>query len=214
MALMSDNNFNIINLIEMKKFLLIAAVALMGFNAAEAQNPKDLSKTWEKTITVPASQATIVEKLFTAWGKQFPGDYVDAFADYKKKPTWYTSGEGPYMIDFAPKNGYLNITATVQLELALTAVYWNLPNGNKLFGVFVNECHEGPGGTEDAICDCALAFYEYDANKGTMTPRADVSKKVLSVTSSPNLPKEGRDIEYWDEKSQSYKKIKWTGNGF
>ncbi len=53
----------------MKKFLLIAAAALMGFNTAEAQNPKDVSKTWEKTITVPASQASIVEKLFTAWGK-------------------------------------------------------------------------------------------------------------------------------------------------
>ncbi|MBQ1697452.1 MAG: hypothetical protein II075_06180 [Bacteroidales bacterium] len=198
----------------MKKFLLIAAAALIGFNAAEAQDPKDISKTWEKTITVPTSQATIVEKLFTAWGKQFPGDYVDAFIDFKKNPTWYTSGSGPYLIDFAPKNGYLNITATVQLELALTAVYWNLPNGNKLFGVTINECREAGEGPDDVECDFSLAFYEYDVKKGTMTPRADVVKKVLSVTNCPNLPKEGRDIEYWDEKSESHKKLKWTGNGF
>ncbi|MBO7567447.1 MAG: hypothetical protein J6T60_10190 [Bacteroidales bacterium] len=198
----------------MKKFLLITAAALMGFNAANAQSPEDVSKTWEKTITVPESQATIIEKLFTAWGKQFPGDYVDAFADFKKKPTWYTSGEGPYIIDFAPKNGYLNITATVQLELALTAVYWNLPNGNKLFGLTINECHEGGEGPDDAECEFALAFYEYNATKGTMTPRPDLVKKVLGQTDYVNLPKEGRDLEYYDRKSESYKTIKWTGNGF
>ena len=198
----------------MKKFLLIAAAALLGFTAANAQAPNDVNKTWEKTITVPASQATIVEKLFTAWGKQFPGDYVDAFADFKKKPTWYTSGEGPYIIDFAPKNGYLNITATVQLELALTAVYWNLPNGNKLFGVTINECHEGGEGPDDAECEFALAIYEYNASKGTMTPRPDLVKKVLGQTDYVNLPKEGRDLEYYDRKSESHKTIKWTGNGF
>ena len=198
----------------MKKFLLIAAAALIGFNAAEAQNPTEVRESWEKTITVPASQATIVEKLFTAWGKQFPGDYVDAFADFKKKPTWYTNGEGPYIIDFAPKNGYLNIMATVQLELALTAVYWNLPNGNKLFGVTINECHEGGEGPDDAECEFALAFYEYNASKGTMTPRPDLVKKVLGQTDYVNLPKEGRDLEYYDRKSESYKTIKWTGNGF
>ena len=198
----------------MKKLLLIMAAALIGFNAAEAQRPKELVNTWEETITVPASQANIIEKLFMAWGKQFPGDYVDAFVDFKKNPTWYTSGSGPFLIDYAPKNGYVNILATVQLELALTAVYWNLPNGNKLFGVFVNECYEGEGGTEDANCDGALAFYEYNATKGTMTPRPDVVKKVLSITNSPNLPKEGRDIDYWDRKTGEHKTIKWTGNGF
>ena len=198
----------------MKKLLLIVAAALIGFNAAEAQNPTEVRESWEKTITVPASQATIVEKLFTAWGKQFPGDYVDAFADFKKKPTWYTSGEGPYIIDFAPKNGYLNITATMQLELALTAVYWNLPNGNKLFGLTINECHEGGEGPDDAECEFALAFYEYNASKGTMTPRPDLVKKVLGQTDYVNLPKEGRDLEYYDRKSESYKTIKWTGNGF
>ena len=198
----------------MKKLLLIVAAALIGFNAAEAQTPTEVRESWEKTITVPASQATILEKLFTAWGKQFPGDYVDAFADFKKKPTWYTNGEGPYMIDFAPKNGYLNIMATVQLELALTAVYWNLPNGNKLFGITINECREGEGGTEDAICNSMLAFYEYNATKGTMTPRTDLVKKVLGKTDHVNLPKEGRDLEYWDEKTESHKTIKWTGNGF
>ena len=198
----------------MKKFLLIAAAALIGFNAANAQSPEDVSKTWEKTITVPESLATIIEKLFTAWGKQFPGDYVDAFADFKKKPTWYTNGEGPYIIDFAPKNGYLNITATVQLELALTAVYRNLPNGNKLFGLTINECHEGGEGPDDAECEFALAFYEYNASKGTMAPRPDLVKKVLGQTDYVNLPKEGRDLEYYDRKSESYKTIKWTGNGF
>ncbi|MBR3712267.1 MAG: hypothetical protein IKM98_03615, partial [Bacteroidales bacterium] len=73
---------------------------------------------------------------------------------------------------------------------------------------------EGEGGTEDAICDFALAFYEYNATKGTMTPRADLVKKVLGKTDHVNLPKEGRDLEYWDEKTESHKKIKWTGNGF
>ena len=79
-------NYKTINQ-KMKKFLLIVAAALLGFTATNAQAPSDVNKTWEKTITVPASQASVLEKLFTAWGKQFPGDYVDAFADFKKKPT-------------------------------------------------------------------------------------------------------------------------------
>ena len=201
----------------MKKFLLIAAAAFMGFNAANAQSSTELKRSWQKTITVPASQATIIEKLFTAWGKQFPGDYVDAFAGYKKNPTKYTNGEGPYLIDFAPKNGYLEITETVQLDRTLTAVYWNLPNGNKLFGVSLNECSECPECGEEneyAKCDFALAFYEYDVAKGTLTPRPEISKKVLAITDYVRLPKEGRDLEYWDEKTETNKKIKWTGNGF
>jgi hypothetical protein len=57
-------------------------------------------------------------------------------------------------------------------------------------------------------------FYEYDATKGTLTPRPEISKKVLSVADYPRLPKEGRDIEYWDNKTQSNQKLKWNGNGF
>ncbi len=196
---------------------MIVAAALIGFNAADAQTPASVKDSWEKTITVPASKASVIEKLFTAWGDQFSGNYVEAFADYKDDPEFYTNGSGPYIVEFAPKNGYLNIMATVQTSLSLTAVYWNLSNGNKLFAVSIGECHECPecGEENDYVsCEHALAFYEYEVGNNRLVPRADIAKKILSITDSPVLPKEGRDIEYYDAKLGDYKKIPWNGNGF
>ena len=201
----------------MKKIFIIAILAVFAVCTANAQKPETLRNTWQKTITVHESQAAIVEKLFTAWGRVFPGDYVDAFDDYKRQPSAYADGKGPYIVDFAPKNGYLSLTATVQMDLSLTAVYWNLPNGNKLFGVSVNECHEcSECGEENdyAKCEFALAFYEYDVKKGTMTPRPEITQKVLGITDYVRLPKEGRDLSYYDQKAGAEKTIKWNGNGF
>jgi hypothetical protein len=201
----------------MKRIIIIAILAVLAKFTANAQTPETLRNTWQKTINVPESQASIIEKLFTAWGKVFPGDYVDTFDEYKGNPTWYTNGQGPYLVDFAPKNGYLSLTATVQMDLTLTAVYWNLQNGNKLFGVSVNECYqcEECGEENDyAKCEFALAFYEYDAKKGTMTPRPEITKKVLDITNYVRLPKEGRDLSYYDNKTKTEKSIKWNGNGF
>ena len=206
----------------MKKIIMIALLAVFATITASAQKAENVIKNWQKTISVPNSQATIIEKLFTAWAKEFPGYFVEAFN--KGKQTGHAENikfneeyNFDFQVDFAPKNGYLQILAEVQLDEVLTAVYWNLPNGNKLFAVSIHECQEcGECGEEAdyAKCDFALAFYEYNATKATLTPRPEISKKILAQTDYVRLPKEGRDLSYWDEKSQSEKIIKWNGNGF
>ncbi|MBQ5551070.1 MAG: hypothetical protein IIT32_08410 [Bacteroidales bacterium] len=212
----------------MKKILVIALIAVFATITASAQDPEELRDTWQKTITVPNSQATIVEKLFTAWGKEFPGTFVEIFDTYKKTGKTDNQGLSDYKVDLAPKNGFIEIYGSwsmtveedcnftkgdvVTREQILQAVYWNLPNGNKLFGVSIKSDGE-------IFADCAVMFYEYNVAKGTMTPRADIVKKVMTAIEDDTetfvkLPKEGRDLKYYDYSSGGDKAIKWNGNGF
>lgn len=214
----------------MKKALLIAILAVFATNIANAQDAYEVKETWQKTITVSDSQASTIEKLFTAWGKEFPGIYVDAFNKFK------ATGKADkieifddvmdFNVEFAPKNGYLEINGThvftstqdgateeFSRNHILTATYWSFPNGNKLFGVSINDDGE-------VFPECALAFYEYDAAKGTLSPRPKIVQKVMDFINDDEdtfviLPKEGRDLHYIDyHDNGKLKTIKWNGNGF
>lgn len=206
----------------MKKVLIIAILAVFATNIASAQDPAKVIETWKETFTVPASQGTIIERLFATWSAKYPGKYVDAYNKFKKtgnadKIKISEEEVVDFNVDLAAKNGYLEIMEMVETSNTLTAVYWNLPNGNKLFGVSIEECHECDDSEDTKYSDCctfALVFYEYNPAKGTMTPRPEIASKILGIAESVTLPKEGRDIEYYDDKAGEYKTIKWNGNGF
>ena len=154
---------------------------------------------------------------------------VDKFYEYK-----FTDGKidkqdlDTVNVDYAPKNGFIEIYFSnsfvvdaegnfekgevVTRENILQAVYWNLPSGNKLFGVSIKV-------EEEIFSDCTVMFYEYNVAKGTLTPRADITKNVLDAIDHDSeifvkLPKQGRDLKYWDYASGADKVIKWNGNGF
>ena len=217
----------------MKKVLFIAILAILATNIANAQYAGDVKETWQKTITVPSSEVSVIEKLFTAWGSEFPGMYVNAFNKFKetgkaKHIEIYEDTYADFKVEFAPKNGYLEISTadtmiatenanfsigdTVIRMNILTAVYWNLKSGNKLFAVSINDDGE-------IFPECALAFYEYDAAKGTLSPRPKIVKKVMDIIDDDEdtfviLPKQGKDLKYYDFRTDSEKTIKWNGNGF
>ena len=220
----------------MKKLVLLAIVAVVLGYTAKAQDAEEFRENWQKTITVPASQATTIEKLFTAWGKQFPGQYVDAFNKFKKtgkanKIEVYENFFRDFKVDLAPRNGYIEISTadtmiaqvdanfrkgdTIVRKHILNAAYWNLPSGNKLFGISIEDDGE-------IFAECALAFYEYDVNKGTLSPSPKMVQKVMAIVNDDPetfiiLPKEGRDLKYLDFNPHgdiTYKTIKWKGKGF
>lgn len=217
----------------MKKALLVVILTALTANIANAQEADEFRENWQKTITVPASQASTIEKLFTAWGKEFPGKYVDAFNKFKETGKadhieFLWGSENDFKVDISPKNGFIEIDGTYVLHLPednqaqisgdvtknhiLTAVIWNLQNGNKLFAVSINDDGE-------VFAECAIAFYEYDAKKGTLTPRTKTTQKVLDIIKDTEtfvrLPKEGRDLHYIDYSDDGKQKtIKWNGNGF
>lgn len=217
----------------MKKAFLIAILVAFATNIANAQEAEEVRETWQKTITVPDSQASTIEKLFAAWGNEFPGKYVDAFNKFKKtgkadKIEVYENNFSNFKVDLAPKNGYIGISAadttiaevdgnfrkgdTIVREQILNAVYWNLDNGNILFGISM----ENDG---EIFPECALAFYEYDVKKGTLSPRPKIVQKVMAIIDNDTeifikLPKEGRDLKYYEYSIDGYKTIKWKGNGF
>ena len=217
----------------MKKTLFIAILAIFAANVANAQYAGDVKETWQKTINVPTSEASMIEKLFTAWGAEFPGMYVNAFNKFKetgkaKHVEIYEDAYADFKVDFAPKNGYIEISTadtmiatvdgnflkgdTVIRQNILTAVYWNLKSGNKLFAVSINDDGE-------IFPECALAFYEYDAAKGTLSPRPKIVKKVMDTIDDDEdtfviLPKQGKDLKFYDYRISGMKTIKWNGNGF
>lgn len=218
----------------MKKTLFLVFLALFTASIASAQkhdyDVDELRDAWQKTITVPASQDPIIEKLFSAWGKEFNSHFLDAFYKYKK-----TGKAKDYIIDFAPKNGFLQVDGSYEFVAEadgnykkgdvitktnlIQAAYWNLPNGNKLFGVSIEVDGE-------VFANCMVAFYEYNEAKGVLTPRFDVVKRIydkMGISYPPEgdeaeifvkLPKVGRDLKYNDFSSDSEKVIRWNGNGF
>lgn len=212
--------------------LIIAIAAIFSANIANAQESYDLTETWQKNINVPASQGSTIEKLFSAWGKEFPGKYIDAFNKFQKTgkadKIEYNGTPIDFNVDIAPKNGYIEIKGShtititedgnyqkgdvITKEHILNAAYWNLPNGNKLLGISVKDDGE-------VFAECLLAFYEYNASNGTLTPRSDLSKKVMNVIENDHeifiiLPKKGLNLEYYEYASKTNKTIKWNGNGF
>ena len=217
----------------MKKALFITVLALFTTCIANAQNAYEIKENWQKTVSVPASEAPLIEKLFTAWGAEFPGMYVNAFNQFKetgkaKHVEIYEDAYADFKVDFAPKNGYLEIVTadtmiatvdgnflkgdTIIRSNILMAVYWNLKNGNKLFAVSINDDGE-------IFPECALAFYEYDAAKGTLSPRPKIVKKVMDTINDDEdtfvvLPKQGKDLKFYDYQIGGMKTIKWNGNGF
>ena len=216
----------------MKKTIITAIMAVITAFTASAQtydyDVDEIRDSWNKTITVPASDAPIVEKLFKAWSKEFPTVFAEIFNTYQKTGTTKNQGLYDYKVDYAPKNGFLEIYGswtmiaevdgnyvkgdTITKENILQAVYWNLPNGNKLFGVSIEVDGE-------CLANCAVFFYEYNATKGTLVPRADIVKKVMTKVGDDTeifvkLPKVGRDLRYNDFSSETDKVIKWNGNGF
>lgn len=216
----------------MKKYLFILVALLIGV-AAMAQEADEVKESWQKTIAVPTSEAPLIEKLFTAWGSEFPGKYVEAFNNFKRAGDAgyieiYEDFYVDFMVDFAPKKGYIEIDGSYTISIPvegnaeytedikkthlLTAVYWNLKNGNKLFAISINDDGE-------IFPECALAFYEYDANKGTLTPRPEITQKVFDIIDDDEdtfviLPKEGKDLKYYDFRTDKEMTVKWNGNGF
>ena len=217
----------------MKKALFAVILAVFTANIAIAQEADEFRENWQQTITVPDSEASTIEKLFEAWGKVFPGKYVDAFHKFKEtgnadKIEVFEDYQKDFKVDLATKNGFIEISTadtmiatvdgnfnkgdTIVRRNILNAVYWNLKSGNKLFAVSMNDDGE-------VFSECAIAFYEYDAKKGTLTPRTQTTKKVLDIINDTEtfvrLPKEGRDLHYSDYSDYGKQKtIKWNGNGF
>lgn len=223
----------------MKRIFIIALLAVFATITASAQMYDDyvdeLRDTWQKTITVPNSQAPVVEKLLLAWGKEFPNEFMEIFDTYKKTGDTKNQGLYNYKVDYAPQNGFIEIYGswsmiaevdgnfakgdTITREHIFQAVYWNLPNGNKLFGVSVEIDGE-------IFANCTVMFYEYNASKGTLKPRTDVVNRIydkMGISNPPEgeeeeifvkLPKVGRDLKYKDYSTDVEKVIKWNGNGF
>lgn len=220
----------------MKRLLIIALLAVFSTITASAQtydyDVDELRDNWEKTITVPASDAPIVEKLFKAWSKVFPTTFAGIFDQYQKAGNTNNQGLYDYKVDYAPKNGFIEIYGSwsvtaeedgnfkkgdvITKENILHAVYWNLPNGNKLFGVSVKADGE-------CLANCAVFFYEYNVSKNVLTPRTDITNKIFGIIGEDTetfvqLPKVGRDIKYkgYDVKAEKMTDfvIKWNGNGF
>ena len=164
----------------MKKFLFIAFIAIFAAITANAQNVLQIEESWQKTITVPESKDPLIDRLFTAWGKEFPGLYVNAFKQYKEtgkaKNIEYVGEKFNFKVNYTPKTGNLDITSDKNNDLHLYASVWEVRKDKILLGVSVFE----------EMCAGALALYEYNSAKGILSPRPDLVNKVRDFVGEEN----------------------------
>ena len=164
----------------MKKFLFIAFIAIFAACTANAQNVLQIEESWQKTITVPESKDPLIDRLFTAWGKEFPGLYVNAFKQYKEtgkaKNIEYVGEKFNFKVTYTPKTGNLDITSDKNNDLHLNASVWEIRKDKILLGVSVFE----------EMCAGALALYEYNSAKGILSPRPDLVNKVRDFVGEEN----------------------------
>ena len=164
----------------MKKILFITLLAIFAAITASAQTASQIAESWQKTITVPESKDPLIDRLFTAWGKEFPGLYVNAFKQYKEtgkaKNIEYVGEKFNFKVTYTPKTGNLDITSDKNNDLHLNASVWEIRKDKILLGVSVFE----------EMCAGALALYEYNSAKGILSPRPDLVNKVRDFVGEEN----------------------------
>lgn len=211
----------------MKKILTLVAAVFLTIAAATAQDDfsaqiraheqsiRNLQTTWATTIPVNGTQTAMIDRLLLAWAAKNPVPWIKYYQEYLEAPVNFNSEI--VNIDYAPKNGYLSVRALSQYNNDLDACYWNLANGNKLLGIYLLACHEVDESDPSANpkFDDVLMFYEYDVQKKQLTPRPEMAARVTKQVgkNAISLPKQGRDITYYDFKVGATKTIKWN-NGF
>lgn len=203
----------------MKRIFSVIIFCILGALSANAQSAEYLRDNWVTTIPVKQIKPHALDQLFSAWVSKFEGSTTDTYTEYIANPAAYPDGVvQDCEVTYMPKNGYLKLSYKVQKVNELQCCYWNLDNGNKLLGIYVVQCYDCPEcGEEDewTKCESALMFYEFNTQNKTLDPRVDMVNRVMSVIgdNSIELPCKGRDIEYYDFETTSYKKVIFK-NGF
>ena len=119
------------------------------------------------------------------------------------------------------KNGYVRCGSGSEISSDVTACYWKKKDGHRLVAFWLELGHEG-----SEHVDQLLAFYDYDPESDSMTPKPELSQRVEKTMSkfdaySVRLPDEGKDIilmghDFGDDDSYqcTYYLFKWNGNDF
>lgn len=126
-----------------------------------------------------------------------------------------------YFVDEDLKNGYVRCGSGSEISSDVTACYWKKKDGHRLVAFWLELGHEG-----SEHVDQLLAFYDYDPESDSMTPKPELSQRVEKTMSkfdaySVRLPDEGKDIilmghDFGDDDSYqcTYYLFKWNGNDF
>ncbi|MBR5687362.1 MAG: hypothetical protein IKX36_05335 [Prevotella sp.] len=187
-----------------------------------------IAKQWTgKTIRVTTSHPNApIHDYANALCSQFMNySPCAAMVDYLKKPGQYTWEEKHYIVDDAPRNGYIQCDMGGQCDYKAEVCYWRRPNGHALVAMLMQIGSEGEG----VNTVNALLFYDYNPKTRTLSPDLKIKqffdsflkKHKNAGTPCIYLPKENKDISVgyvkWDpEEDFLYENylLKWTGNAF
>ena len=109
------------------------------------------------------------------------------------------------------KNGYVEIDDAGTDGAYMSACYWNRSNGHKLFAVRL--------GKPTDPCIEFVCFYDYDAQKKTLTPEPDILKgyrwgeRKEFTQLIYHLPKQGKEVtvDEWGEDGPLQHVFRWDG---
>ena len=199
----------------MKRLLLILFTIHCSFFtilAQESVSLQDIEKGWgTKTIdnVINGSLGIMLERFDQTW----PTGMVGAVRETMEKglAKEVLDEETDLTVTIDTKNGYVEYSDGGTDGPYMSACYWNRSNGHKLFAVLL-------GKPTDPCLDF-VCFYDYDAQKKTLTPEPDILKgyrwrdKKAFTEVFATLPKEGKNllVDEWGEDGPVQHTFTWNG---
>lgn len=213
---------------------MLMTVAAWGQRSANAGGEDEavlqmrkVERAWTgKTLRVTSNNRNArIRDFAKAFCSQYKGYKPNAcMMEYLKNPGGNSYEEKPYLVDDAPRNGYIKCDMRWQCEYMTEICYWRRPNGHSLVGVLMQK------GFESGRNEYLLMFYDFDPSTNVMTPDMSALNSVNRQinrhhTGSPvvHLPKEGKNISVMcfnynvdegEDPDADMFEVKWTGNGF
>ena len=199
----------------MKRLLLILFTIHCSFFtilAQESVSLQDIEKGWgTKTIdnVINGSLGIMLERFDQTW----PTGMVGAVRETMEKglAKEVLDEETDLTVTIDTKNGYVEYSDGGTDGPYMSACYWNRSNGHKLFAVLL-------GKPTDPCLDF-VCFYDYDAQKKTLTPEPDILKgyrwrdKKEFTQVFAKLPKVGKNllVDEWGGDGPVQHTFTWNG---
>ena len=203
----------------MKKFLLLAIIALITCTTAAGQNMfsgstdlKVIANEWEDRTLSGVANGSLVTML-DCFNNKWPTWMLNAAVKTMKKGVVGrdTYNNEQIVVHNKPNNGFVQVDwwGNAERHEFMRACYWKRSNGNRLLAIYF-------GGTDNEPNIHFVCFYNYDTKRHTLTPEPQIIDGFRTTGDTKyyyDLPEEGKELKIseFGPRGHFIHTFKWDG---